>query len=276
MADGTLGERNLRRHSRGQAYALLGCEGPPYHPNEGGAEGVEPRIRGDGGLPAGPTLTAPGRTEGSPFIPTGQPSGSPESVPSAATAQSLTACDGLHHMGSLLLAIYGGALQEGTWHGAKHGSSPSYSPAPLPESLLLAWLEYDIQFRMELAASTDRAWTSGDPWQYVACLPGQRPAEDPFDMAEAETLTVLKGKGKRPAQDEGEKGSFAAKQTPKRPRRAVCRLFNTAPRGCPYGKECIFAHRCSSCGATDDHGHLACPSSQRQPPPQRGGGFSAP
>ena len=136
MADGTLGERNLRRHSQGQAYALLGCEGPPYHPNEGGAEGVEPRIRGDGGLPAGPMLTAPGRTEGSPFIPTGQPSGSPESVPSAATAQSPTACDGRHHMGSLLLAIYGGALQEGTWHGAKHGSSPSYSPALPPESLL--------------------------------------------------------------------------------------------------------------------------------------------
>ena len=40
-------------------------------------------------------------------------------------------------------------------------------------SHLLAWLEYDIQFRMELAASADRAWTCGDPWQYVACLPSQ-------------------------------------------------------------------------------------------------------
>jgi hypothetical protein len=65
-------------------------------------------------------------------------------------------------------------------------------------SFQLAWLEYDIQFCMELAASTDRAWTSGDPWQYVACLPGQRPAEDPFDMSEAETPTVPKGKGKHP------------------------------------------------------------------------------
>jgi hypothetical protein len=81
-------------------------------------------------------------------------------------------------------------------------------------------------------------------------------------MVEAETPIVPKGKGKRPAQDEGEKGSLAAKQTPKRPRRAVHRLFNTAPRGCPYGKECIFAHQCTSCGATDDHGHLACPSIQ--------------
>ena len=26
------------------------------------------------------------------------------------------------------------------------------------------WLEYDIQFRMELAASEDRSWTCDDPW----------------------------------------------------------------------------------------------------------------
>ena len=59
----------------------------------------------------------------------------------------------------------------------------------------LAWLEYDIQFRMELAASADRAWTSGDPWQYVACLPGQRPAEDPFDISEAEATNATEGEG---------------------------------------------------------------------------------
>lgn len=31
----------------------------------------------------------------------------------------------------------------------------------------LVWLEYDIQFHMELAASADKAWMEGDPWQYV-------------------------------------------------------------------------------------------------------------
>ena len=83
----------------------------------------------------------------------------------------------------------------------------------------LAWLEYDIQFRMELAASADRAWTSGDPWQYVACLPGQRPAEDPFNISEAEATMLLKGKGKRPAEHEGERGSSSTlKQAAKRPR----------------------------------------------------------
>ncbi len=48
----------------------------------------------------------------------------------------------------------------------------------------LAWLEYDIQFQMELAASTDRAWTSGDPWQYVSCLPGPSSVGDPFEVSE--------------------------------------------------------------------------------------------
>ena len=52
----------------------------------------------------------------------------------------------------------------------------------------LAWLEYDIQFRMEMAASADRAWKCGDPWQYVACLPSQRLPNDPFEVAEGDTL----------------------------------------------------------------------------------------
>lgn len=47
----------------------------------------------------------------------------------------------------------------------------------------LAWLEYDIQFQMELAASADRAWTCGDPWQYISCLPGPSSMGDPFEMS---------------------------------------------------------------------------------------------
>jgi hypothetical protein len=71
----------------------------------------------------------------------------------------------------------------------------------------LAWLEYDPHFRMELAATKDRA-----------------------------------------------------KQQAKQPRKAVCRLFNPAPKGRPYGSECIFAHRCTSCGVIDDHGLVSCRS----------------
>ena len=70
----------------------------------------------------------------------------------------------------------------------------------------LAWLEYDIQFRMEIAASADRVWKCGDPWQYVACLPGQHLPNDPFEVAELDALPALKGKGKRPLIQEGERG----------------------------------------------------------------------
>ena len=45
----------------------------------------------------------------------------------------------------------------------------------------------------------------------------------------------------------------------KKAKKEVCRLHNTAPNGCPYGKDCIFTHRCTSCGATDEHGRIACP-----------------
>lgn len=35
-----------------------------------------------------------------------------------------------------------------------------------------AWLEYDVQFRMEAAASEDKVWNCTDSWQYLSCLPG--------------------------------------------------------------------------------------------------------
>ena len=32
----------------------------------------------------------------------------------------------------------------------------------------------------------------------------------------------------------------------------------SAPAGCPYGEDCIFAHRCSKC-RREDHGRRSCP-----------------
>ena len=120
----------------------------------------------------------------------------------------------------------------------------------------LAWLEYDIQFRMELAASVDRSWTAGDPWQYVSCLPVPLQSPDSFEVAELEVPAGRKSKGKRPAKQEADKSS---RQPLKKVRKGVCRLHNTAPNGCPYGKECIFLHRCSGCGVVDEHGFTTCP-----------------
>ena len=113
-------------------------------------------------------------------------------------------------------------------------------------SYQLAWLEYDIQFRMELAASDERTWTCGDPWKYVSCLPGPQGWRDPFEVSETPPLTPVstKGKGKRPVESEGDRGASPGKPATKKARKGLCRLHNTAPGGCPYGNECIFLHRC--------------------------------
>ena len=146
-----------------------------------------------------------------------------------------------------------------------------------------AWLEYDIQFRMEMAAREDWVWMEGDPWQYVSCLPGPSTNQDPFDLAEiaaspqvepnrpphlapalAQDHTepaVILGKGKRPIDSTSAKAPVAGKRpATKKPKRGgTCHLFNKPPRGCPYGEECMFTDRCSNCGVLEAHGQLGCP-----------------
>ena len=120
----------------------------------------------------------------------------------------------------------------------------------------LAWLEYDIQFRMEMAASPDRVWTSGDPWQYISCLPRPSSSGDLFQVSKVEAHLPQEGggKGKRPLESEGEKSGWQTKPPAKK-----SKLLNLVPGGCPYGRECIFIHRCNNCGMTDEHHCAACP-----------------
>jgi len=44
-------------------------------------------------------------------------------------------------------------------------------------------------------------------------------------------------------------------RTPGR-RGGICRLFNRAPAGCPYGEKCIFTHHCSIYRRTDHGTHM--------------------
>ena len=142
-----------------------------------------------------------------------------------------------------------------------------------------AWLEYDIQFRMEMAAKEDKTWSCGDPWQYLSCLPGPGPAQDPFDMSGqpsqlprephlpttvAPPLQQLQpatnSLGKRRQDNSKGKVPAGVGGAPKRPKKSgLCRLLNSAPGGCPYGNECIFVHRCTNCGVFNDHGQMSCP-----------------
>ena len=146
----------------------------------------------------------------------------------------------------------------------------------------MAWLEYNIQFRMEMAASDDRSWSCGDPWQYVTCLPGPNSTSDPFAVSEWDERqtqggtqdlqrqagsgqamadpSAYTGKGNRPMNSGSSNGGANVRPPVKKPRKSgICRLLNHAPGGCPYGRECIFTHRCTNCGAMNGHGRVTCP-----------------
>ena len=145
-----------------------------------------------------------------------------------------------------------------------------------------AWREYDIQLWMEQAATEDRAWKEGDPWQYVSCLLGPGTSLDPFDLVEQaisqqqepqqSPLSLLAqtqwkdqsqpgvlGKGKRLLDPNAGKAPASSGLPVKRAKKsALCKWFNKAPAGYPYGSECMFTHRCSNCGTLDEHGAPAC------------------
>ena len=54
-------------------------------------------------------------------------------------------------------------------------------------------------------------------------------------------------------------GNVQYKVTAKKPRKGwICGLLNSALSGCPYGRDCIFTHRCTNRGSMNKHGRLSC------------------
>ena len=51
-------------------------------------------------------------------------------------------------------------------------------------------------------------WTSGDPWQYLACLPSPDPSHDPFEAAEQSGVVEA------PLATDGLEFQFAANSSP--------------------------------------------------------------
>ena len=175
-----------------------------------------------------PALRAEASRAGEALLPPGQPGRSVRPISGVAAASVPETCNGHNDLGLLLLSVRGGAVPAGSRDGPGYGGSSVHRQ--------LAWLEYDIQFRMELASSADRSWTCGDAWQYISCLPGPSPRGDPFEMSGGATQPERSapGKGKRPREPDGDKIAGPDKQPTKKPKKAgICRLFNVAPSGCP-------------------------------------------
>ena len=127
----------------------------------------------------------------------------------------------------------------------------------------LGWLQYDWRSRKELCAAGSSAWGRQDPWQLIACVPHTSTSLDPFDVTPQDLMPgQLPSREGMATRGKALGSSLRDKPGPLSRRGGICRLFNRAPGGCPFGEECIFTHRCSLCRRTD-HGRRRCPKGER-------------
>ena len=126
----------------------------------------------------------------------------------------------------------------------------------------MAWLQYDWRTRKELCTAGAAEWGRQDPWKLLTCIPHNSAVQDPFDVTPQDlrlrqplaTQSVTShGKAEGPSQSNN-KGMPTHRE-------GLCRLFNRAPAGCPYGEKCIFTHRCTLCKKAD-HGRRRCPKGE--------------
>ena len=78
------------------------------------------------------------------------------------------------------------------------------------------------------------------------------------------------GRGKRPLGPTPAKLGGLGKPPLKRQKKpGTCHLFNKAPVGCPYGRDCMFTHRCSNVGGpwSTVVPHATSSTREASPPP---------
>ena len=153
-------------------------------------------------------------------------------------------CDGLDQVLQLIYCCHG-SKETGT--NRVHGCG-------------ISWYQYDWRICRETCATGPAEWGRRNPFNLVTCNTGSRVLEDPFNL-----LPLLAGPSSlreaslreenpqvmKPRQSSAISGSSRKKG-------GLCRLFNKAPGDCPYGKQCIFIHRCSLCRSMA-HGGRNCP-----------------
>ena len=123
----------------------------------------------------------------------------------------------------------------------------------------MSWFQYDWKARREMCAAGASTWGRCDPWQLLTCMPSSSEQVDPFDPLpqglKAEWYHLSNQQKSRQPANQTKSGTTQHRQN------GVCRLFNRAPAGCPYGEACIFIHRCTQC-RRPDHGKKDCPSGE--------------
>ena len=98
-------------------------------------------------------------------------------------------------------------------------------------------------------------WEARDPWQLLSCVARKGIMDDPFDTSpqvpipggQHQCSASAKGAGNTAKQTQGYRPQPYEQGLRKKKSNVVCRLFNRAPAGCPYGEDCMFAHQCTKC-----------------------------
>ena len=117
------------------------------------------------------------------------------------------------------------------------------------------WFQYDWRARRETCAAGASTWGRWDPWQLLTYMPGSNRRLDPFDPL---PQGLKADRHQIPTQPKFRQPANQTKPgTTQRRQGGVCRLYNRAPAGCPYGEACIFIHRCTQC-RRPDHGKKDC------------------
>jgi len=126
----------------------------------------------------------------------------------------------------------------------------------------LAWFQYDWKMRKESCATGPTDWGRRDPFNLVSCCSGSRVFDDPFSPFPQALAPLSPMEVSTREMEVAKPRQHSQATSTSRKKGGICRLFNKAPGGCPYGDQCIFMHRCSVCRSVD-HEWRNCPEDRR-------------
>lgn len=113
-----------------------------------------------------------------------------------------------------------------------------------------SWIIYDQNFRLEVAGNTLQSWAKVDPSIYAQCFTGQAISPENW-CSQCQGLDHTSARC--PYKQQKRSWGAAFGQNPPRSAQpttsgAVCFKYNKYSGDCRYGKQCRYAHVCSSCG----------------------------
>lgn len=121
-----------------------------------------------------------------------------------------------------------------------------------------SWVIYDQNFRLEVAGNTSQSWAKVDPSIYAQCFTGQAVSPENWcTQCQGLDHTSARCPYRPPKRSWGAAFGQAPAPAPPRPSQptangATCFKYNKYNGDCRYGKQCRFAHICSSCGGPRD------------------------